>query len=82
MPLVLIVDFQKKAAKFYNEIRSSLSRFVCKICAWVLYKVFRRLMSKLLVNPDQIALVQQAEKVRSFFDFFPILLEWEWWITF
>ncbi|PAV59232.1 hypothetical protein WR25_09882 [Diploscapter pachys] len=57
------IDDDEKGGQILQEIRSSLFRFVCKICAWVLYKVFCKLMSKFFANPDQIALVQQAEKM-------------------
>ncbi|CAD6196426.1 unnamed protein product [Caenorhabditis auriculariae] len=53
---------RKRAMSFFFEIRASLSRFVCKICAYMLYKVFRRLMTKLLVDPNEISRVQEAEK--------------------
>ncbi|KAK0413697.1 hypothetical protein QR680_006948 [Steinernema hermaphroditum] len=52
----------KKAADCLNEIRASLSRIICRFCGWGLFKVFRRVMKRLLVCPNEMERLQQAEK--------------------
>lgn len=59
---VSLESLKKKIGGFFTEIKANLSKFVCKMCAWLLYKVFRRLMTKLLVNPQQMDQLAEAEK--------------------
>ncbi|VDN22694.1 unnamed protein product [Cylicostephanus goldi] len=66
-PDVSVYKIKRKVKKFYYEIRATLSRFICKICGYVLYKVFRRLMTRLLVCPQQMERLVEAEKVTSVF---------------
>ncbi|EGT47222.1 hypothetical protein CAEBREN_10958 [Caenorhabditis brenneri] len=51
-----------RAVQFFTEITARLSKFICKCCAYVLYKVFRRLMDKLLVCKEEIEQLQKAEQ--------------------
>ncbi|KAF1751187.1 hypothetical protein GCK72_017741 [Caenorhabditis remanei] len=56
-------DEQKnRAVQFFTEISARLSKFICKCCAYVLYKVFRRLMDKLLVCKEEIQELKRAEQ--------------------
>ncbi|PIO70943.1 Acyltransferase [Teladorsagia circumcincta] len=78
---------KKKVVTFYYEIRATLSRFICKICGYLLFKVFRRLMTRLLVSPLQMKRVVEAEKTgiplvylplhRSHLDY--LLITWTAW---
>ncbi|VDN30371.1 unnamed protein product, partial [Cylicostephanus goldi] len=86
-PDVSIHKIKRKVKKFYYEIRATLSRFICKICGYVLYKVFRRLMTRLLVCPQQMERLVEAEKTgiplvylplhRSHLDY--LLITWASW---
>ncbi|XGW03868.1 hypothetical protein V3C99_015203 [Haemonchus contortus] len=77
----------KKVKSFYYEIRATLSRFICKICAYILFKVFRRFMTRLLISPLQMRRVVEAENTgtplvylplhRSHFDY--LLITWTAW---
>lgn len=78
---------KKKLRMFYSEIRATLSRFVCKICGYLLFKLFRHLMTRLLVSPQQIKRLVEAEKTgtplvylplhRSHLDY--LLITWTAW---
>ncbi|CAI5452847.1 unnamed protein product [Caenorhabditis angaria] len=57
-----VSSLRSKAVKFFKEIQANLSKFVCKICSYLLYKVFRRLMTKLLVCPDELNRIRKAEE--------------------
>lgn len=80
-------QLKKKMTAFYFEIRATLSRFICKICGYLLFKVFRRLMTRLLVSPHQMKQVVEAEKSgiplvylplhRSHLDY--LLITWTAW---
>lgn len=57
-------DEQKnRAVQFFTEISARLSKFICKCCSYVLYKVFRRLMDKLLVCKEEMEVLYEAEQV-------------------
>ncbi|KAK6040937.1 Acyltransferase [Cooperia oncophora] len=78
---------KKKVVAFYYEIRATLSRFICKICGYLLFKVFRRLMTRLLISPLQMKRIVEAEKTgiplvylplhRSHLDY--LLITWTAW---
>lgn len=56
-------DEQKnRAVQFFTEISARLSKFICKCCSYVLYKVFRRLMDKLLVCKEEMEVLYEAEQ--------------------
>ncbi|WKY11875.1 hypothetical protein Q1695_003445 [Nippostrongylus brasiliensis] len=63
---------QRKVVTYYYEIRATLSRFICKICGYLLFKVFRRLMTHLLVSPQQMKLVVEAEKTGTPLVYLPL----------
>ncbi|KAJ1349886.1 Acyltransferase [Parelaphostrongylus tenuis] len=77
----------RKLVRYYSEIRATFSWFICKICGYLLYKVFRRLMSHLLVSPEQMKRLSEAEKTgtplvylplhRSHLDY--LLITWTAW---
>ncbi|PIO65464.1 hypothetical protein TELCIR_12866 [Teladorsagia circumcincta] len=86
-PDISVHGIKKKVVTFYYEIRATLSRFICKICGYLLFKVFRRLMTRLLVSPLQMKRVVEAEKTgiplvylplhRSHLDY--LLITWTAW---
>ncbi|ULT89943.1 hypothetical protein L5515_008227 [Caenorhabditis briggsae] len=56
-------DEQKnRAVQFFTEISARLSKVICRCCAYILYKVFRRLMDKLLVCKEEMNQLKQAEQ--------------------
>ncbi|EPB69172.1 Acyltransferase [Ancylostoma ceylanicum] len=86
-PSVSLYEIKRKVSRFYYEIRATLSRFICKICGYLLFKVFRRLMTRLLVCPQQMKRLIDAEKTgtplvylplhRSHLDY--LLITWTSW---
>lgn len=78
---------QKRAVKFVNEMKASISKFICKTVAYILFKVFRRLMTHVLVCPAQMEQLKQAENTgipivylplhRSHLDY--LLITWTMW---
>lgn len=54
---------QKQVITCLSEMRATLSRFICRICGYVLFKVFRRLIKRLLINPAQLVKLKEAEEV-------------------
>ncbi|KIH59577.1 Acyltransferase, partial [Ancylostoma duodenale] len=86
-PSVSQYEINRKVSRFYYEIRATLSRFICKICGYLLFKVFRRLMTRLLVCPQQMKRLVDAEKTgtplvylplhRSHLDY--LLITWTSW---
>uniref|UniRef100_A0A158PBV5 PlsC domain-containing protein n=1 Tax=Angiostrongylus cantonensis TaxID=6313 RepID=A0A158PBV5_ANGCA len=58
-------QLRRKLRGFFMDIRATVSRFICKICGYLLFKVFRHLMSHLLVSPQQLKRLTEAEKVIS-----------------
>ncbi|KHN82328.1 putative glycerol-3-phosphate acyltransferase, mitochondrial, partial [Toxocara canis] len=78
---------KKRAVKFLFEMKANFSKLVCKLVAYVLFKVFRRIMSHLLVCPAQMERLQQADKSgipilylplhRSHLDY--LLMTWTVW---
>ncbi|CAI4231305.1 unnamed protein product [Auanema sp. JU1783] len=61
-PSLTFNNLNKTVCSYFTEIRATLSRLVCKLCAYVLYKTFRRLMTHLYVNPMQVKEVQAAHE--------------------
>jgi 1-acyl-sn-glycerol-3-phosphate acyltransferase len=78
---------QKQAVNCLCQMKASLSRVICKICGYVLFKVFRRVMKRLLVNPKQLIKIKEAEETgipivylplhRSHLDY--LLITWTVW---
>lgn len=61
-----IKSVKKYASYCLSQMKSSLNRFICRICGYVLFKVFRRVMKRLLVNPAQLVKIKEAEEVCLF----------------
>ncbi|GMR59754.1 hypothetical protein PMAYCL1PPCAC_29949, partial [Pristionchus mayeri] len=86
-PSVSVRQLKAKAGRFMCEIRASLSRLVCRVCGYLLFKVFRKLCSKLLVVPSQMETLKKAEQTgvplvylplhRSHLDY--LLITWANW---
>ncbi|KJH44204.1 Acyltransferase [Dictyocaulus viviparus] len=86
-PTMSKYQLRKRVKKFYSEIRATLSRFICRICGYLLFKVFRHLMTRILVSPQQISKIIEAEKTgtplvylplhRSHLDY--LLITWTAW---
>ncbi|KAE9551115.1 hypothetical protein FO519_005673 [Halicephalobus sp. NKZ332] len=82
-----VKSIRKEAIKCLAKMRASLSRFICRICGYVLFKVFRRVMKKLLINPSQLMKLKKAEDTgipivylplhRSHLDY--LLITWTVW---
>ncbi|KAE9413989.1 hypothetical protein Angca_006173 [Angiostrongylus cantonensis] len=80
-------QLRRKLRGFFMDIRATVSRFICKICGYLLFKVFRHLMSHLLVSPQQLKRLTEAEKTgiplvylplhRSHLDY--LLITWTAW---
>ncbi|VDM62402.1 unnamed protein product [Angiostrongylus costaricensis] len=80
-------QLRRKLRGFFMDIRAAVSRFICKICGYLLFKVFRHLMSHLLVSPQQLKRLTEAEKTgtplvylplhRSHLDY--LLITWTAW---
>jgi glycerol-3-phosphate O-acyltransferase len=78
---------QRQAVNCLCQMKASLSRFICKICGYVLFKIFRRVMKRLLVNPTQLVRIKEAEETgipivylplhRSHLDY--LLITWSVW---
>lgn len=78
---------KNKALNYFYEMKASLSKFICRCCAYGLYKVFRKLMKSLLVCPRQMQKIKEAEKTgipiiylplhRSHLDY--LLITWIVW---
>lgn len=58
-------EVRRKAAAALKSIRASLSRVWTRFLGWLMFKVFRRLMTKLLVSPKQMAMLKEADEVRD-----------------
>ncbi|TKR88465.1 hypothetical protein L596_012704 [Steinernema carpocapsae] len=77
----------EKAANCLKEMRASLNRLICRICGWGLFKVFRRVMKRLLICPNEMERLQEAEKTgipiiylplhRSHLDY--LMITWTVW---
>ncbi|KAK6753338.1 hypothetical protein RB195_012750 [Necator americanus] len=86
-PSTPMLKAKRNVKTFFSEIHASLSRFICKICGYILFKVFRRLMTRLLVCPAQMKRLVDAEKTgiplvylplhRSHLDY--LLITWSSW---
>ncbi|KAF8386992.1 acl-6 [Pristionchus pacificus] len=80
-------QLKAKAGQFICEIRASLSRLVCRVCGYLLFKIFRKFCSKLLVVPSQMETLKKTEKTgvplvylplhRSHLDY--LLITWANW---
>uniref|UniRef100_F1KT36 Glycerol-3-phosphate acyltransferase n=1 Tax=Ascaris suum TaxID=6253 RepID=F1KT36_ASCSU len=78
---------KKRAVRFVFEMKANFSKLICKVVAYILFKVFRRIMSHLLVCPAQMEQLQQADKSgipilylplhRSHLDY--LLITWTLW---
>lgn len=78
---------KKRALNYFYEMKASFSKFICRCCAYGLYKVFRKLMKSLLVCPRQMQKIKEAEKTgipiiylplhRSHLDY--LLITWIVW---
>ncbi|GMT12240.1 hypothetical protein PFISCL1PPCAC_3537 [Pristionchus fissidentatus] len=86
-PSETVRKLKAKAGSFMCEIRASLSRLVCRVCGYLLFKVFRKFCSKLLIVPSQMEALKTAEKTgvplvylplhRSHLDY--LLITWANW---
>ncbi|GMS80834.1 hypothetical protein PENTCL1PPCAC_3009, partial [Pristionchus entomophagus] len=86
-PSTTVRQLKAKAGQFMCEIRASLSKLVCRVCGYLLFKVFRKFCSKLLVVPSQMETLKTAEKTgiplvylplhRSHLDY--LLITWANW---
>jgi len=54
---------QKRAVAILTTIKASLSRAICRIVGYLLFKVFRKITKRILVAPAQMAAVKKAEEV-------------------
>lgn len=54
---------KKQAESYYYKMRASVSTLLCKIASYVLFKIFRRIASRILVCPSQMQRLKQIEKV-------------------
>uniref|UniRef100_A0A0K0FM91 BcDNA.GH07066 (inferred by orthology to a D. melanogaster protein) n=1 Tax=Strongyloides venezuelensis TaxID=75913 RepID=A0A0K0FM91_STRVS len=82
-----IAYVKKKVLNYLYEMKASLSKFICRCCAYGLYKIFRKLMKSLLVCPRQMEKIKEAEKTgipiiylplhRSHLDY--LLITWIVW---
>uniref|UniRef100_A0A0N4ZSP2 PlsC domain-containing protein n=1 Tax=Parastrongyloides trichosuri TaxID=131310 RepID=A0A0N4ZSP2_PARTI len=82
-----ITYVKNKALGYFYEMKASLSKFICRCCAYALYKIFRKLMKTLLVCPRQMQKIKEAEKTgipiiylplhRSHLDY--LLITWIVW---
>lgn len=61
-----IDSVKKQAWNYILRMKASLSRTICRFCGYFLFKVFRRVMRRLLVCPEQLMAVREAELVCSF----------------
>lgn len=58
-----ITAIRKRATIIVNQMKAKISKIICKTIAYILFKVFRRIMSHLLVCPAQMEAVKRADKV-------------------
>uniref|UniRef100_A0A8R1HPI7 PlsC domain-containing protein n=1 Tax=Caenorhabditis japonica TaxID=281687 RepID=A0A8R1HPI7_CAEJA len=65
-------DQNYRAVKFFTEISAKLSKLVCKFCSYVLFKIFRRLIDKLLVCPDEVKQLHIAEQTGTPLVYLPL----------
>lgn len=49
-----------QAKKFYEGIRAAISRVWTRFLGYVMFKIFRRLMSRLLIVPEQLKALKTA----------------------
>ncbi|VDN53533.1 unnamed protein product [Dracunculus medinensis] len=55
----------KRAKCLLDEIKAKFSRFICKICGYLLFKIFRRLMNSIFVSPHQMQRLQAAAQTST-----------------
>uniref|UniRef100_A0A0N5APW0 PlsC domain-containing protein n=1 Tax=Syphacia muris TaxID=451379 RepID=A0A0N5APW0_9BILA len=82
-----ITAIRKRATIIVNQMKAKISKIICKTIAYILFKVFRRIMSHLLVCPAQMEAVKRADKSgiplvylplhRSHLDY--LLITWTVW---
>lgn len=56
-------ELHNLAYQFFLRMRAHLSKVLCKIASYMLFKTFRRLSSRVLVCPSQMERLVEAEKV-------------------
>ncbi|KAH7701596.1 Protein ACL-6 a, partial [Aphelenchoides avenae] len=78
---------QKRAVTILTTIKASLSRAICRIVGYLLFKAFRKITKRILVAPAQMKALKEAEQTgipliylplhRSHLDY--LLITWTVW---
>lgn len=72
---------------FLFQMKASISKFICRIAGYFLFKIFRRMIQRILILPQQMERLKKAEKSniplvylplhRSHLDY--LILTWTVW---
>jgi hypothetical protein len=57
-----VETIEREARGFLDAIRASISRTFCRFLGWAMFKILRRLTSRLLVAPEQLERVKRADE--------------------
>lgn len=72
---------------FLHQMKASVCKSICRITGYILFKIFRRIINRILVQPQQLKRLKEAEKLnipivylplhRSHLDY--LILTWTVW---